>query len=166
MRKLNLLTSFVSMLALGAALGFASPASAQSSSDNVDVLDQAGDAGDQPVDGHRRHPGPAHQLVKAVRETCACGDVACATAALDTAIAELLDKLPESCDEACQTKAAQRLAAAKVKILERVQAAADDPTLCEKPVHADPTGEPPARPTGEPWTSAPGASRCAPSLSN
>jgi len=156
MRTLNLLTTFVSMLALGAALGFASPASAQSSASGVDVLDQGGDPGDQPVDGHRRHPRPAHQLVKAVRENCACGDVACATAALDTAIAELLGKLPESCDEACQTKAAERLAEAKVKILERVQAAADDPTLCEKPVHAAPTGEPRVRPTGEPGGRGPG----------
>lgn len=156
MRKLNLLTSFVSMLALGTALGFASPVSAQSSSDNVDVLGQAGDPGDQPVDGHRRHPRPARELIHAVRENCACGDVACATAALDSAIAELLGKLPESCDEACQTKAAERLAAAKVKILERVQAAADDPTLCEKPVHAGPTGEPPVRPTGEPGGRGPG----------
>ncbi len=151
MRKTTLFTSFVSMLALGVSLGFASPASAQSVADVG--LDAAviGDEGEQPVEGHRRHPRAAHALIKAVRETCDCGDVACATAALDTAIAELLGKLPEGCDEACQTKAAERLAAAKAKILERVQAAADDPTLCEKP-----TSEPPVRPTGEPGGRGPG----------
>ena len=156
MRKTTLFTAFVTMLALGAALGFASPASAQSSSASSDVLGPVSDEGEQPVEGHRRHPRAAHALIKAVRENCDCGDVACATAALDTAIAELLGKLPEGCDEACQTKAAERLAEAKAKILERVQAAADDPTLCEKPTTGEPTGEPPVRPTGEPGGRGPG----------
>ena len=152
MRKTTLFTSFVTMLALGVSLGLASPASAQSTSASSDVLGPVSDEGEQPVEGHRRHPRAAHALIKAVRETCDCGDVACATAALDTAIAELLGKLPEGCDEACQTKAAERLAAAKAEILERVQAAADDPTLCEKLT----TGEPPVRPTGEPGGRGPG----------
>lgn len=148
MSKKHLFTSFLSLLALGMALGFAKPAGAQTPSDagsSGDSVLIVGDEGGQPAEGHKRPHRAAHALVKAVRENCDCGDVACAEQALDTAIAELLAKLPEGCDADCQAKAAAKLAEIKAKILERVQAAADDPSLCVRP-----TGEPPVRPTGEP----------------
>ena len=147
MRKTTLFVSFLSILALGVSFGFTGSAQAQTADAGVSgdtVLIVSGEGG-QPAEGHRRPHRAAHALVKAVRENCDCGDVACAEQALDTAIAELLAKLPEGCDEACQTKAAEKLAEIKGKILERVQAAADDPTLCERS-----SEEPPARPTGEP----------------
>lgn len=130
MRKSMLLSALLTALGLAFSAGFAGAAHADQGTEGLD---------------HGRGHRLAKGLIHSVRANCDCGDVACAETQLASKTAAILAKLPEGCDADCQTKVSEKLAQASARILERVQAAADDPTLCEREPREPGQGRRPGR---------------------